>query len=346
MIYAPAGTDEFQVQFGKHMEELAQDTAKVLGSNLCALVLGGGFGRGEGGITRASGEEKPFNDVDLFLFVQRAAEVDKEELHRLEHLYSDKVGAEVEFSVPFAKANLGRIRPAQMWFDLIHGHTVLTGETNIVEHFAPAVASAVPPHEGARLLLNRGAGLLWARLCASGVTALPDADFIRRNVWKSNLALRDAALILDSKYPSTWKERPGAYHKWRSSRNPAASLLQLEAIARAAKFKTEPDLFPAVMDLDLVVAEWTNAFLELESIRFGKPFDADAYGGFHAPRELAPSPADSLRTLIRNLRRGQFSALPVRQKLYELLPQLLVGGVTSEWKGRAENWLADWKRWC
>lgn len=347
MIYAPEGSPAFQMEFGEAMAELGEATQAALGSNLVALVLGGGYGRGEGGIVHAGGADHAFNDVDLFLFVNDPASVDTSRLHSIERSYSEKIHAEVEFGPATVVESLSRMRPAQMWFDLIHGHVVIAGDQSVMDRFDPQVASTVPAYEASRLLLNRGAGLLWARVASCGAWQFPDPDFVRRNVWKANLALRDAALILDGSYPETWRTRTDAYNKWFDKARPSSTLLQKAAVARAAKFKLEPGDFPEIESIEASVGQWVEAFLELESIRFGTSLsDPTAYEKFPSLREPAGDIKDRLRNLARNLKGRSFSLVERRNRLYPELPVLLAGIADTEWRARAEGWLNRWKAWC
>ena len=50
-----------------------------------------------------------------------------------------------------------------MWYDLLNGHIVIKGPSDILSAHAPAaLKKTLPVIEATRLVLNRGAGLLWA----------------------------------------------------------------------------------------------------------------------------------------------------------------------------------------
>ena len=48
---------------------LAGVQAVVPGNKLQALVLGGGYGRGEGGVLRTPQGDRPYNDLEFYVFV-------------------------------------------------------------------------------------------------------------------------------------------------------------------------------------------------------------------------------------------------------------------------------------
>lgn len=347
MTFAPEGSAAFQEEFGKAMVDLAEATKKAVGTNLVTLVLSGGFGRGEGGIVRTDKGDHAYNDVDLFLFVKDATVVDRSKLHAIEESFSERLRAEVEFGPPTTLHALSLVRPAQIWYDLIHGHRVLAGDPGFTNSFTPSVRNQVPAYEGSRLLLNRGAGLLWVRLAAGGHCAMPDPEFVRRNIWKANLALRDGALIIDGAYTPDWRSRIDAYKAWFGRTKPNAKLLQIEAIERAAEFKTAPYRFPQIENADALVAEWVEAFLEMESMRLGQSFpDPSAYQAYSGLRETAVDSKDWLRNLAQNVKSGSFSTIGRRNRLYPELPSLLVQKQDAEWKTKAEHWMSRWKAWC
>ena len=74
-----------------------------------------------------------------------------------------------------------------------------------------ALHEPLPAIEGARLLLNRGAGLLWAMRVVQGHESPPDVDFVRRNYWKCALALGDALLIAHQRYSTPYSGRDEAF---------------------------------------------------------------------------------------------------------------------------------------
>src|ERR1700737_1678620 len=85
--YARQGSAEFNVRMHEWLTALSSEVRGVLGENLIALVLGGGYGRGEGGVLRVSGEERPYNDLDFTLIVRRKGSFSAAALEALQHKY-------------------------------------------------------------------------------------------------------------------------------------------------------------------------------------------------------------------------------------------------------------------
>ena len=125
---------------------LSGEVRQAMGENLIALVLGGGYGRGEGGVLRVSGEERPYNDLDLVLIVRRKSGLPWETLHAIQHKYAALTGIEVDFSRPLTVDDVRAWPHTLMWSDLLQGHRVLDGPADILT--AQCSRSAIGPAAG------------------------------------------------------------------------------------------------------------------------------------------------------------------------------------------------------
>ena len=181
--------------------ELIEDS----GRKIDALLLGGGYGRGEGGVLRTENGDQPYNDLDFYVFMPGTRWLNERcharALHRAGEELTSIAGVEVEFKIE----SLTRLRrsPIGMFsYDLLAGHRWIKGDDTLLrgcEHHLEA--ERIPLHEGARLLLNRCSGLLFA------TDPVQSTDFIRRNIAKAQLALGDAVLTRFGKYHSSCLER-------------------------------------------------------------------------------------------------------------------------------------------
>jgi hypothetical protein len=61
------------------MDRISEDVREAADDNLIALILGGSYGRGEGGVARIDGQERPCNNFDLTLVVDHKA-VDQDQI--------------------------------------------------------------------------------------------------------------------------------------------------------------------------------------------------------------------------------------------------------------------------
>lgn len=344
--YTVAGSTGFHRWLARRFDDLAADVRSALGDRLLALVLGGGYGRGEGAVVRAGGRERPYNDLDLVVVVKSTRGVSRC-LEPVARRHRELLGIDVDFARPLTPGDVARWEPRLRWHELVHGHIVLAGDAGLVDRLAPVdVRAPVPLHEAAPLLLNRGAGLLWADRIRRGLEPAPDPDFVRRNAFKALLAVGDAYLIAHGAL------RPG--HRGRlerlraiRSRLPAAIADRLLAwYARAVTFKLTPDrLPPGEAAFGPAESLWATSFLDLESRRHGVAFaSAPAYAAWDAPREPLTF-ARRCRFLIGNLRYGLWSARAPRESLYRELP-VLIGPEAddADWDRRSARFLELWRR--
>ena len=180
--------------------------------NLEGIVLGGGYGRGEGGVLRSSSGDRPYNDLEFYVFVRGHPWLNERRyaraLHDLGEALAPSAGIELEFKI-ISVSKLRHSPQTLFYHDLIAGHRWLLGDDSLFtgcEHHRDA--GTIPLSEATRLLMNRCSGLLFAREKLEG-EQLPadDADFVCRNIAKTQLALGDAVLIAFGQYHWSCRER-------------------------------------------------------------------------------------------------------------------------------------------
>jgi hypothetical protein len=181
-------------------------------ARLKLLLLGGGYGRGEGGVLRTPEGDQPYNDLEFYVFIRGPARLNERRYRpALDHLgetLSAQVGIEVEFKI-LSPRQFRRGGVTMFFYDLMMGHKVLAGDPAILagcEHHR--AAHQIPLAEATRLLMNRGSGLLFAleklRRTRFG---FDDADFVGRNLAKAQLGLGDVVLAASGQYHWSCRER-------------------------------------------------------------------------------------------------------------------------------------------
>lgn len=352
MNFATAGSPRFNEWMAVRLQAIASDVKTLLGANLEALILGGGYGRGEGGVVTINGVERPYNDLDLFLIVHDKKLVDREGLRRISEQNVSALGVDVDFSRPLTPRDIMRWGRELRWYDLVRGHKVLKGPKNILQDLAPDSLDSQPaPIEATRLLLNRGAGLVWALRVAKGLELAPDDDFVRRNYYKCVLALGDALLLSCGYYVSgyTGKEKLLAHLGSCSSWVRALELDQL--FADAVRFKFTPDAAapgqPRVEGLEAVAELWGRVLLLVESKRTGNSWSSiSQYTRWNGVRERQKNIfIERPKNFVRNALLGVWSTRYPRERLYRSLPMLLCDGGTEEaWRERSADVLSLWDK--
>ena len=184
----------------------------VPGPRLQALWLGGGYGRGEGGVLRLPGGDWPYNDLEFYVCLRGNRFLNGRRfgppLRALAEAMGPAAGLDIEFQI-ISLAQLRQSKPSMFYYDLVAGHRLLAGPERLLEtcsrHSDPR---HLPLAEATRLLLNRSTGLVFARQRLSrNPLRADDADFIARNIAKAQLALGDAVLTFFGSYHWSCLER-------------------------------------------------------------------------------------------------------------------------------------------
>ena len=352
-VYADHGSEAFNARMHDVSLRIGADVEKALGDNFVALVLGGGYGRGEGGVVRINGVEHPYNDLDFTLVVQRKNRVPWDRLNAISEQYEEEINIDVDFSRPLTLHDIQCWPHWLMWYDLLNGHIVVKGPTGILRTHAPAaLKKTLPVIEATRLILNRGAGLLWALRVVRGVEKKPDPDFIRRNYYKCILAMGDGLLIAHGRFATPYRGRDQRLIKLEKNK-PAVAAFELGSLySNALRFKFNPDDLPDVSvneeQLKDLARRWGEIFLHVERIRTGRNWiSLTQYTRWPGLREIEQHSLKNLpRNIIRNKQMGIYSWKYPRERLYRQLPVLL--GLTdrkvSDWPARSAQFLKVWDR--
>ena len=215
---------------------------------LQGVVLGGGYGRGEGGVFYdAAGNGHLYNDLDFYAVSDEGATTAElaaivAALEPISARWTESLGLDVDFIV----RTPWRIRHDQdrvMVQELLQGHFDVAGAKGetLFRSVARRGPEQLPWMEAARLMMNRGVGLLLALERGEG-------DFAVRNVNKCILGAGDARLIVRHAY------------RWRTTDRNAA--LGDELYARAVEWKFRPRA-TGVCDWEKAREVWLAAWTEI-----------------------------------------------------------------------------------
>lgn len=207
------GSDALEEQLAGLCREISTHVQKLIpASRLDALVLGGGYGRGEGGVLKTESGARPYNDLEFYVFLNGNPLLNERkygvELRELGDRLSPAAGLHVEFKID----SLEKLRTAQVsmfTYDLAAKHRIILGDDNTFQGCEHHLQSEnIPLSEATRLLFNRCTGLLLAKeLMAGQKLTLEQSDFIGRNLAKAQLALGDAVLTVFGQYHYSAAER-------------------------------------------------------------------------------------------------------------------------------------------
>lgn len=326
-----------------------------------SLVLGGGYGRGEGGVMRSPSGDAFSNDLDYFLFDEAPDDPWLAEWsHRIECEETERLGIDVEIK-RLRAASIGDPSVSMMFSDLVAGHVPVAGDAGFLTDMRPGLDfSRIAPEEATRLLWNRGSGMFFSR-CRMGEES--HKPFVIRNHAKLKLALGDAWLCLHGKYTPRCRERAEILDSMELP-NGVPELRRWHAQGVEFKFHPFAD-GPSWSDLEAeagrLTAAWAEVYLAAEAVRLRRSIP-DFHGYLSMPRLLHNAPlARNLALALRDrMKRGAFLR-PLgdypRAGLMRALPCLLgltPGGVPEAGRflpkpagdpAQPASWEATYARW-
>lgn len=259
------------------LDRLVDDTCAAIGREVEALavprlagvVLGGGYGRGEGGCRiagcrsssdcRSSNVEcRLSNDLDFFAITENGASAAEiaaitAALEPISNEWAAKIGIDVDFTIR-TPWRIKHDEERLMIQELVRGYFDVVGKKGeaLFADIRRIDASEVPWMEAARLLMNRGMGLLLAKCKVESVKCKVGEDFVNRNINKCVLGVGDAFLVSRGLY------------RWRATERAAVLAEQGDdgLYSRAVEWKFRPCEAP-VCDWERARETWLDGYMEV-----------------------------------------------------------------------------------
>jgi len=230
-----------------------------------AIVLSGGYGRGEGGVLRKNGQEYPFDDYDLLVVFRQIRSADLQAYNTSLHNAAQALSQRTAFKVDIAPAcDIESLRKAPFnlfWYELRHGHKVIWGRPEVMENLPDFPDAELPASEAFKLLLNRGVEL-W-RVIEAGIPLRETWLDIRWEpllmaLHNAVISIGDSLLILNQQYHWSYQERVQILKRYFQQGHglPEASMLTF-LYPEAIQYKLSPSDYR-----DLPV-EWVVGKLEV-----------------------------------------------------------------------------------
>ncbi len=231
------------------LDLIVDNIIKFIGSqNIKAIILTGGFGRGEGGVIIDNGSIKLINDMDINIICKpqkyRNTIADKKE--GLEQL-AQKLADDVDIK----QIDLGISHPARFYFstnrvgiyEYRNGYKSLFGNIDVKRRIKNYKAENLPLADGTQYFLTRGSGLLIAALYFYNKKNIYKKDrenfLIETN--KSILAMGDSFLLLNKKYHYSYQERLNRLTTIDFKQAPNGKIIK-EIYYKALQWKLRPNL--------------------------------------------------------------------------------------------------------
>jgi predicted nucleotidyltransferase len=331
--YSVKGSPAFDARIDADMQQIADSVyASPFSKHWKALVLLGGYGRGEGSpMIGPGGEELPFNDYDLIVVTNSLDPLLKRALKNLEKELSEKLSLPVDL-YPYHAAALPKCEFSLLNYEMKYGHRVIRGDKKILDALPDYPHDAIPLSEGTRLLMNRGKLLLDIKRRLAQPEPLTHEEKMRflKFMFKADLAFGDCALLLRGAYDLSYVVK--------RHRLPETDLSGLDdarafvsAYSRAIDFKERADFRPLESsNVHLLFTEilqrYEQFFLWYERRRLNRKFPTlEKYAHTFPNLGKEGSP---LKNAVHNLRAFgphglRYCFAHPRLRLYAALPLLL-----------------------
>ena len=200
------------------LHQVCREVLQALGSDVTAILLTGGFGRGEGSVTKRGERVQIINDYDVAIALRGSGWLgsryvlwrNRRRLGALpqrlaEHLGIKQVDLTLRLPTYFTRGTPLRIEN----YEVKHGHRVLFGKIDPCDGMPDWRSEDIPAFEATWLFRNRGIGLLMAAAYLQPDGSINEAD--RQNFLvecsKAQIAMGDAILILARQYHFSYAER-------------------------------------------------------------------------------------------------------------------------------------------
>lgn len=273
--YTIAGDAAAERRIASDLGALGAAVAREIGAACRAVLLVGGYARGEGSLVEQGGALGPYNDYDLVAVVEDGAAGLRDRLAHFAEAQRARYGVDVDVW-PIDEAALATVPATLFWLDVAMGaHAVVWGDPSIAASIRALRPRQVPLDEVGRLLANRAVGLALSNL------ERVDRDLRRaRHGHKAVLACGDARLLAADRYRATIGERLAQLESLEGA--PAVGKALVDAYRDAVSFRARPDRWRAAGgDLDAwyrAIRERAGAWhLDFEAWRAGSPADPLAF---------------------------------------------------------------------
>lgn len=154
------GSTQFEAKLSNVLEDIALDIELLINKDLYeAVILIGGYGRGEGGVVVVEGEELPHNNFDFVVISKDITQKDKDYLtFKCQRIFDDHtkvLGILVEFTV-ISSFKLNTCDPLVITYDMKYGHKLICGNAVSLVENKNFELENIPSWDVRNLIVNRG----------------------------------------------------------------------------------------------------------------------------------------------------------------------------------------------
>jgi hypothetical protein len=235
------GSSDFELKLSQVLENIALDVELLINKDLYeAIILIGGYGRGEGGVVLINGEEFPHNNFDFLVISNEISQKDKaylsEKCQIIFDMHTKPLGILVEFSV-ISSLKLKNCEPLVITYDMKYGHKLICGNAISLVKNKNFELQNIPSWDIRNLIVNRGTLLIINDLMLKKDNLDKKNKKIIIKHWiKAIIGYGDALLFYLGDYNYSYVEK-----QKRMKEQKAVSIKFKNIYEEAMNFRFEPD---------------------------------------------------------------------------------------------------------
>lgn len=211
---------------------------RVLINNLkdvYALILVGGFGRGEGSVILKNNQVQIVNDYDIVIVAKKV--ISREQIKLLSKRITKMLSIRLIDLIPLRFSDLPHLPLTIFNYDLKYANYIFFGDQKVLDIMPDYKSELIPLSEGKNLLINRLICLAesFSEKYKNKETTGKQSLFLVNQCAKATLAVSDAFLLLRNKYHPSYEIRARMFKKEYGKMKKLNSL-----VSEATKFKLMP----------------------------------------------------------------------------------------------------------
>lgn len=254
---------------GEVIGEVAELVGRVVpASRINALVLIGGYGRGEGGVRQDDAGERPNNNLDFLLIFR--GQLDPDWQVRIDEGLSE-LQQRFAISLDFSSVSdrlLQRSPCRLMWYDMRCGHKTVLGDRSFLPSLSQFGLQRVPSWDVHNLLVNRGTLLVINDCLASQSPTASMQQIYARHTTKAVIGYGDALLYSRGAYDWSYAEKQ---RRMRLLVDVEPTFRELYDVAAEQRFRPSSSIPDCLDDIERVRQACESVHREFESRRLGLP---------------------------------------------------------------------------
>ena len=221
----------------KHLSHIVERLKLI--PSVRSIILGGGFGRGEGSVLIDQAGIRPINDYDIFVVV---SDDDKTDCTAMSNIIAKEIGMRMIDIIPVTYSALPTLPATQFYYDLKYGSRHLWGEY-ILDLIPEYEEGHVDPEAGRTLLMNRLICAIeaYSEKFEQGQLTRDEGFFLLNQTGKVISACVEALLIKKGRYHHSYRKRQEIFEAEFPGKK---SLIQLNK--KATDFKLRPVMTPGI----------------------------------------------------------------------------------------------------